>query len=430
MGVDVLDTAGGLSTPVGTPAGAAEGAQDEGAQAEGAKDEGGGGDVSLVFTAWPAWCARIALAVLAALLVASAMVPVAKPGSRSPWSGPVEGPIPAAGKPGAAAKPYDEDIALYEAAMARIARGEAYYDFIVPEQRARDYPVNPAIAVRLPTLAYLDAWLGAAGQIVAAIALMLGIIAAWWRKLGEAGVSPRLRRMATALVFVGASLGLNRHYFPLHELWAGGLIALAFGLHRIGGRGPKGRLQKGRWHAAFAAAALALAIREHTLPFVLLLAVTALWQRNWREAAAWSALVAVFLAALAWHVSLVSSQVLASDPHSAPWLVLRGLSGWLGNVVQSSNLRWLPHWLSGPAVILMTFGWLGWNRKEGLFAFLLAAGYGVLFMAAGRWDNFYWGAMLAPVIFAGIAFAPRALRGLVVAARIPNSPVNTVNRHP
>ena len=403
MGVDVLDTAGALSVPAGSTAEAAAPA------AAGA---------ALVFAAWPVWFARLVLALLAAFLVASALGPVPKRGSRSPWSGPVEGPIPAAGKPGAAAKPYDEDIALYEAAIARIARGEAYYDFIVPEQRARDYPVNPAIAVRLPTLAYLDAWLGTAGQIAAAIALMLAIIAAWWRKLREAGVSPRLARMATALVFVGASLGLNRHYFPLHELWAGGLIALAFGLHRIGARG-----QGGRWHGAFAAAALALAIREHTLPFVLLLTVTALWQRNWREAAAWSALVAVFLAALAWHVSLVSSQVLPSDPHSAPWLVLRGLSGWLGNVVQSSNLRWLPHWLSGPAVILMTFGWLGWNRREGLFAFLLAAGYGVLFMAAGRWDNFYWGAMLAPVIFAGIAFAPRALSGLVVAARIPNSPV-------
>lgn len=406
MGVDVLDTVGGLKRPVGTKAG------------KGADASVAAGDASLVFADWPVWFARLALAFLAALLVASALVPVAKQGSRSPWSGPVEGPIEAAGKLGAAAKPYDEDIALYEVATARIAKGEHYYDFIVPEQRARDYPVNPAIAVRLPTLAYLDAWLGVAGQIVAAIALMLGIIATWWRKLGEAGVSPRLRRMATALVFVGASLGLNRHYFPLHELWAGGLIALAFGLHRIGVRG-----QGGCWYGAFAAAALALAIREHTLPFVLLLAATALWQRNWREAAAWSALVAVFLAALGWHLSLISQQVLPSDPHSPPWLVLRGLSGWLGNVIQSSNLRWLPHWLSGPAVILMTFGWLGWNRKEGLFAFLLAAGYGVLFMAAGRWDNFYWGAMLAPVLFAGIAFAPRALRGLVVAARIAKSPV-------
>lgn len=401
MGADV-DTAGALSPSI-------------------SKNEGAGvtpaaSPFPTRFAVWPAWLARLALALLAALLVASAVVPVAKSGSRSPWAGPVEGPVVT--KPGAAAKPYDEDIALYEVAIARIAKGENYYHFIVPEQRARNYPVNPTIAVRMPTLAYLDAWLGDSGQIVAAVVLMVGIIIVWWRKLGEAGVSPRLRRMATALAFVGASLGLNRHYFPLHELWAGGLIALSLGLHRIGKAG-----EGGRWYAAFAAAALALAIREHSLPFVALLAATALWQRNWREAAAWTALIAVFFAGLAWHLSLVSQQALPTDPHGPSWLVMRGLPGWLSNVVQSSNLRWLPHWLSGPAVVLMTFGWLGWNRAEGVFAFLLAAGYGVLFMAAGRWDNFYWGAMIAPAMFAGIAFAPRALGGLVVAARLSKSPV-------
>ncbi|SFG11760.1 hypothetical protein SAMN05518801_107218 [Novosphingobium sp. CF614] len=372
------------------------------------------------FAHWPPLLARLALAALALLLVASALVTVAKPGSRSPWAGPVDGPVLATGS---AAKPYDEDIALYEAAIARISRGESYYDFIVPEQRARDYPVNPAFAVRLPTLAYLDAWLGTGGQIAAAIALMLGIAAAWWRRFGEEGASPRARRMATTLVFVGASLGLNRHYFPLHELWAGGLIALSFGLHRIGADG-----RGGRWAGAFCAAALALAIREHALPFVLLMALAAVYHRNWREAAAWSALVAVFCAALAWHLSLISRDVLPSDPHSAPWLVMRGLSGWLGNVVQSSNLRWLPHVLAGPAVVLMTFGWLGWRGRGGLFGFLLSAGYGLAFMLAGRWDNFYWGAMIAPAMFAGLAFAPRALAELVAAARLPiRAPVPTVN---
>ena len=388
---------------------------------EGDHPQGGGGDSPPQHTAatepsksrfagWSPWLARLVLATLALLLLASALVPVAKPDSRSPWQGRVSPQTTAPA--GSAEEPYDEDIALYEVAIERIARGENYYDFIVSEQRGRDYPVNPGLAVRLPTLAYLDAWLGTPGQIAAALALMLGIVAAWWRRFGEEGAAPRARRMATAMVFVGASLGLNRHYFPLHELWAGGLIALSFGLHRIGMNG-----RDGCWVAAFCAGALALAIREHALPFVLLMAATALWYRNWREAAAWSALVLVFLAALAWHLSLVAQDVLPSDPPSAPWLVLRGLSGWLANIVQSSNLRWLPHWLAGPAVVLMTFGWLGWKGRGGLFGFLLAAGYGLAFAIAGRWDNFYWGAMIAPAMFAGIVFAPRALRQLVAAAR-------------
>lgn len=367
------------------------------------------------FAHWPPALARVVLAVFLCLLVASAIVPVAKPGTRSPWQGPVEGPLTTtAAKPGAPQKPYDEDIALYEAAIARIQNGENYYDFIVPEQRARGYPVNPAFAVRLPTLAYLDAWLGETGQVLAALALMFGTIAAWWRRLSDESISPRSRRLAGAAVFVGVSLGLNRHYFPLHELWAGGLIALSFGLHRIGIDG-KG----GHWLGAFCAATLALAIREHALPFVLLMLATALWYRNWKEAAAWVMLITAFAVAMAIHLSLIERQVLPSDAHSASWMVVRGLSGWLGNVVQSSNLRWLPDFLAGPAVILMTFGWLGFRGRTGQFGFLLSAGYGLAFMLASRWDNFYWGAMIAPAMFAGIIFAPRALADLATAARLP-----------
>ncbi|HKR91301.1 hypothetical protein [Novosphingobium sp.] len=364
------------------------------------------------FAGWPPLLARIALAALALLLAASALVQIAKSGTRSPWEGPVEVSSPAA--PGSIAKPYDQDIALYEAAIARIRKGENYYDFIVPEHRAWKYPVKPQFAVRLPTLAYLDARLGAPGQIGAALALMFGIIIAWWRRFGDEGISYVRRAMATAVVSVAASLAVNRHYFPLHELWAGGLIALSFGLHRIGRNG-----EGGRWLGAFCAAALALAIRELTLPFVLLMLATALWYRNRKEALAWTMLVALFACAMAVHISLIERQVLPSDPHSAPWLVMRGLSGWLGNVSQASNLRWLPHFLAGPAVVLMTFGWLGFRGRTGTFGFLLSAGYGVAFMLAGRWDNFYWGAMIAPAMFAGIAFAPCALAQLVAAARLP-----------
>lgn len=350
------------------------------------------------FADWPPFLARLALAVLIALLLASALVSVNDPAG-------AEGSLETG--------QGDGDLAFYEGVTKRVRDGGNYYDFIVPEQRSHDYPVNPAFAVRLPILAYGNAWLGAFGQIGVALLLMLGVIAAWWRKLREDPALGRLAGMAVAMVCVAASLGVNRTFFPLHELWAGMLIALSFGLHRIGTNG-----QGGRWGGALLAAALALAIREHALPFVLLMAATALYHRNWREAAAWCALTVLFSAGMAWHLALVTREVLPSDPHSAPWLVLRGLSGWLANVVQSSNLRWLPHWLAGPAVVLMAFGWLGWNSRAGTFGFLLSAGYGLAFMLAGRWENYYWGAMIAPAMFAGIVFAPRALVALVEAARI------------
>ena len=359
------------------------------------------------FAQWRPWPARCALLALVLLLVASAVVPIDAGRSTVRTRSFVEN---IAGKQ-AAERQRDEDLALYDAAIARIRKGESYYAFIVAEHRKAQYPVRPGLAVRLPTLAYLDAWLGDAGQIVAAILLLAATMLAWWRRLGpvseggEPGGRDK-RVLAMAFLFVGTSLGLNRYFFTLHELWSGMLLALAFGLHRPGAK----------WGGALAAAALALAIRELALPFILLMAATALWRRDWKEAAAWSALAAVFLALLAVHLSIVARQVLPGDAASASWLAARGLSGWLSNVALSSNLRFLPHWLAGPAVIVMMLGWCGWKSPAGSFGALLYLGYGLAFMIAGRPDNYYWGAMVGPAMFLGLAFAPQSLGSLVAAA--------------
>ena len=308
----------------------------------------------------------------------------------------------------------DDDLALYDRAIARIAKGENYYDFILSEHRAAQYPVRPGLAVRLPTLAYLNVWLGSAGLIVAALALLAGVMLSWWKRLGAEPGDPRLKRMAMAFLFLGASLGLNRYYFQLHELWAGMLIALSFGLHRVSADGdPKSN----KWLGAWLAAALALSIRELVLPYVLLMAAYALWRRAWQEAAAWALLIAVFLGLLAWHLSLISAQVLASDQPSPSWFALRGLWGWTSNVALAGNLRFFPHWLAAPLVLLSVLGWAGWKSPAGSFGALLYLGYGVMFMIAGRNDNFYWGALIAPAMMIGFAYVPMALGGLWRASR-------------
>lgn len=358
------------------------------------------------FAHWSKWPARILLAVLAVLLVLAAFTPL----TASMDGEPAEVPSLVGGGEAASAdeaeEERDEDLAFYDRVIERIAEGENYYSFIVEEQRARDYPVRPGVAVRLPTLAYVHAWLGESGMLVLAILLAGATVWAWWKRLGEEPGGEKWRRIGAALIFVGASLGLNRYYFVLHELWAGMLVALAFGLHR-----------PGRWGWSLAVAALALAIREHVLPFVLLMGAMAAWRRDFKEAAAWIALVLLFFAAMAWHISQISPQILPSDPESPDWLVLRGLSGWLGNIVLSSNLRFLPHEIAGPAVLLMVLGWAGWRSPAGATGTLLFAGYGLAFMLAGRANNFYWGAVVAPAMWVGLAFLPMALASLLRAAR-------------
>ena len=357
------------------------------------------------FAHWPPLPARLLLVVLALLVAAAAMVPINSGKSAVKTSNFVENLVKDAAELPRRAR--DEDLALYDRAIARIAKGESYYHFIVAEHRAAHYPVRPGLAVRLPTLAYANAWLGHGGLIAASI-LLLGLVAfAWWRRFGDEPGGQRYRLLAMALLLVGASLGLNRNFFVLHELWAGMLLALSMGLYR-----------PGKYWPALLAAALALAIREHSLPFVLLMAAMALWRGDRREGLAWSLLAAVFLAALAVHLRIIAGQSLPSDPLSPSWLELRGLSGWLSNVVLSSNLRALPHWLAGPLVVLAILGWASWRTSAGTFATLLFLGYGLAFMIAGRGDNYYWGFMVSPVLLAGLAFAPMGLSALWRAARV------------
>ena len=356
------------------------------------------------FAGWDRWPARILLLVVAALLVLAAIAPL----SASLDGKPSEVPsLIGDGAPnGQTESERDDDLAFYDRVIERVEHGENYYDFIVEEQRARDYPVRPGLAVRLPTLAWIHASLGEPAMIALAIALLFACIWAWWKRLGEEPGGLRFRLLGTALMAMGGSLGLNRSFFVLHELWAGMLIALAFGLHR-----------PGRWGAALLFAALALALRELVLPFVLLMAAMAAWRKDWREATAWIMLVAVFAAIMAWHLSFIAAQEVPSDPVGPDWLVLRGLSGWLGNIVLSSNLRLLPHELASPVVILMALGWAGWKSSAGTTGTFLYLGYGLAFMLAGRANNFYWGAVVAPAMFIGLAFLPMALPSLVRAAR-------------
>ncbi|WP_234024769.1 hypothetical protein [Tsuneonella amylolytica] len=345
----------------------------------------------------PPLAARAILALIAALILAAAFVPFKE--AHSP-----AGAASRAGNATASTKPArDADLEFYEAVADRIAARERYYDFIVPAQRAAGYPVNPGFAVRLPTLAYLSAWLGSTGLLAAAIALTGACAFAWWRRLGEEVADPGVRRIAFALLLVGLSLGLNRHFFPLHEFWAGMLLALSLALHRP---------DRGRWGAALAVAALALAIRELALPFVILMAAMAAWRRDWREAAAWGALVAIFVAGLAVHFQLVAASTTPADPRSASWIALGGLPGWLSKIVLTTNLRLLPQWIAAPVVVLAMVGWTSWRGRAGATGALLFGGYAVAFMIAGRPENYYWGALVGPAFLAGLAFAPEALGAL------------------
>lgn len=348
------------------------------------------------FAHLPCWAARAVLAAFAlALALAALTAPVAPPATVAP-------PDVTA----AAAPQRDTDLQLYDRIAARLRAGDDYYTAATTEQRAANFPVRPGLAVRLPTLALLNAALGEAGLAVLATVLGIAVFAAWWIRLDGEPWLERHRAIALLLLAIGMGTGMKTQYLVLHEVWAGLLLALALALHR-----------PGKWIGAGIAVALALAVRELALPFALLLGALALWRRDWREAAAWAALVLVFAAGLAWHLSEVSRYWLPSDRPSPSWLALRGLAGWTGNIVSCSALHLLPTPIAAPLALLPLIGWAALRSGLGLAATLFHAGYGLAFMIAGRDNNFYWALMVVPTWFVGLALVPKALAGLWRAAR-------------
>jgi hypothetical protein len=299
----------------------------------------------------------------------------------------------------------DQDLQLYDRIAERVAAGDNYYQAAVEEQRARSFPVRPGLTVRLPTLAFITAAIGQTGLTVLAAGLALALLAAWWRRLGTEPGAADKRIVCMLLLAIGSSLALKPQYLVLHELWAGLLLSLSFALHR-----------PGKWIGAWVAAAMALALRELALPFVLLMGALALWRRDWREAAAWAVLVGLFVAGLALHLSQASQFVSPEDPASPAWLVLRGLRGWTSNIQLNSVLQDLPAWLAAPLALLPLIGWAAWRSGAGVFGTLLHSGYGLFFMLAGRDNNFYWALVVIPTWFLGLAFMPRAFGDLWKAA--------------
>lgn len=300
----------------------------------------------------------------------------------------------------------DTDLQLYDRIAERVGAGEDYYQAAVEEQRARNFPVRPGLSVRLPTLAFVYALVGHWGLVALAALLAVATLVAWHYRLRDVPGGPGRLRYLLLLLVIGAVIGFKPHYLALHEVWSGMLIALSLGLYR-----PR------RWGWALLAAALALAIRELALPFVLLMGTLAWVRGNRGETAAWVGLVLAFGAGMAVHLLMVAHVTTSADPVSPSWLALRGLGGWTSNIVLSSPLYLLPPWLAAPLALLPLLGWAGWKSWFGLTGFLLCLGYGIAFMIAGRDDNFYWALMVMPVWFVGYAFVPRAFASLWTSAR-------------
>lgn len=291
------------------------------------------------------------------------------------------------------------DVMLYKDITKAVASGKPYHQAAAELHRAHYYPLKPFFTMRLPTLTVMAAGLGW-GTLQNLAYGLVGIgIFLWVLALPEP-LSATERAAAGFAMAAGGSMVTNQGLLALHEYWAGILMALALAL-QVGWRR--------HWWLALIPAAAALAVRELALPFVLLSLAFALWERNWREAAAWAALVAAFALLMGWQASHVLPQVRPTDLHSQGWNAMQGLSGFLKAVVFTSVLQPLPLGVALLGAFLPIVGWGALDGRAGAFALLMFTGYAVMIGTFSRADTFYWGGVMLPAWFVGYALLPRAL---------------------
>jgi len=350
------------------------------------------------FAALPRWAAGLVLALLATAMVWSALATAPEPAAAhaplaAPSVTPPSSPDRAKG-----------DMALYARIAARVAAGEGYYIAALTEHRASGYPTRPFVAVRLPTLAWVQGAIG----VDAVRWLVLAVVAcgAWGLSRNAAALGNRGERLAAdVLLALGGGAALSPVAGLDHDFIAGLLLTLALLLYH-----------PARWWPALLAAGAALAVRELAAPFVLLWLAFALGERRWREAAALAALLALFAIGLGLHHACVEAGRLPADLASQGWDARAGYGLPLAALGQLTGLRFLPPEAAAPLAILPLVGWAGLGGRPGLFAVLWFAGLATMMALFARPANFYWAELGLPAYALGLAFAPRALAELFRSA--------------
>ena len=345
------------------------------------------------FAGIPRARARVALALLTALLLASLLALR------------VAGPPPVSHDP--AARADDQaDVVLYESIVEGVRGGGGYYEVAAEALRQGNYPLKPFVTFRLPTLAVVEAALPRRSVGVLLYLLAAATVIAWQVRLRQAFARAPPRWIAIALLLGGMAAFVQGELAAFHEVWAGLLVALSLAARR-----------PGRWVEAVALALAAMLIRETAALYVAVMAVLALAEGQRREALGWVVAALVFAIVVVLHAHAVSLVVRPWDPASPGWSGMLGFGFFVKTMTLSTALALAPQWLAALLVALALFGWAAWDSALGLRVLATLCAYALLLGVAGRTDTFYWGLMVAPTLLVGLAFAPDGVRDLLAAAR-------------
>ena len=299
--------------------------------------------------------------------------------------------VPLAAK--APAKPVAHDQDLYHTVVERVRAGEGFYPATIAEQREHAYPVQPALAVRPPTLTYALALLpGTATRTAALIALLFGALMALRQTLSDRPPMEALAMVVLALAGLFGTLFPDNVY--LHEQWSVLLVLLALSAHRR------------PWLMVLLALAAVL-VRETALAWLAAIVLVALWKRDGKLAG--MALAAIALAGGLWliHAHFAAAEVHPGDPTSPGWVRFQGVPLVIDALRRNLVLTALPGWLILAVVAASLVAMLRWGGDLERIAAIGSAGFLVALTVFGRPDNGYWGFMAAPFVLLGLPLLVR-----------------------
>lgn len=301
------------------------------------------------------------------------------------------------------------DLALYRAIVRRVHDGEAYYPVAQEELRKRGYPTRSVFNWRPPTYAWFFALLPGPVwvQVLLLLLCLVALALAYW---GETRRSNVLQASGLILFLTGPfAWCLVQDAFFSQEVWAGTLIVLSLAAYAVGWR-PIGVL----------AGLAALFLRELALPYVLVAAGVALWQRRKGEAAAWIMGLLGFAGLLLWHAQQVQGRITVEDERvfSEGWLRLGGIPFVLLTGRMNRYLFDAPRWIVALWLAVALLGLVARRGEAGQRLLGTALIYVLAFLVVGNPRiNDYWGLLYVGVLPFGVVEAPRALWDVVCRAR-------------
>lgn len=296
-----------------------------------------------------------------------------------------------------------EDLRCYYAIAERIHAGEGYYQAARQELQTRGYATDSVFNWRLPFLATLLGTLPSpeAGRV---IVILLSFFSLWlWVDVATKRMSFPRAALGVIPLAGSAVYSFIAIIFVMHELWAGILISISLLAHGKGWR-----------KLSMTAGIVALFIRELALPFVAVMFLASLADRNRKEAVAWLLGTLAFFSVLAVHAIQVHDLTHSNANFNfAQWLALSGWDYVLATIQVHPFLFVFPSWCTAVLAPLALLGFLAWRDAMGKRVGLTIAAYILIFLFIGRNNNAYWGLLYCNLVPLGLLYAPVVLSDIL-----------------